>query len=177
MSLRSYLLTVELPDASGKTVPYYTYDGYLEEADRHKIHAEKRSLEHLKVTGSALTGFLAYVVRRIRNRPRADSPCPFFPSEESLFPSLDWYLALLEASSDTKSSACMEAADSILSRERPSFLPSTCLSGLTSVAQSIPTVLTSSWLTIVTTTPSSSTPACSPFLIQDTRERSETHPR
>jgi hypothetical protein len=91
------------------TVPYYTYDGYLEEVDRHKIHAEKRTLEHLQVTGSALTGFLAYVVRRIRNRPRVGSPCPFSPSGESPFLSLDWYLAFLEPSSDTKSSACTEA--------------------------------------------------------------------
>lgn len=176
MSLRSYLLTVELPDASGKTVPYYTYDGYLEEADRQKIHAEKRSLEHLKVTGSALTGFLAYVVRRIRNRPRADSPCPSSPSVESPFPSLDWYLALLEPSSDTKSSACTEAADSIPSRERPSSLPSTCLCGRTSGTLSIPTVPTSSWLTTVTTSPSSSTPACSSFFTQDSRDRSKAHP-
>jgi len=62
MSLRSELLTVELPDASGKTVPYYTYDGYLEENDRQKIRAEARNLEHLQVTGGAILGLVAFVV-------------------------------------------------------------------------------------------------------------------
>ncbi len=85
MALRSHLLSVELPDASGKTIPYYTYDGYLEEADRHRIHAEKRSLEQLKVTGSAVAGFLAFVVRHNPNRPLADSPCPSSPSGDTLF--------------------------------------------------------------------------------------------
>jgi len=62
MSLRSELLTVELPDASGKTVPYYTYDGYLEENDRQKIRAEARNLEHLQVTGGSILGLVAFVV-------------------------------------------------------------------------------------------------------------------
>jgi len=34
MSLRSELITVELPDNTGKVVPFYTYDGYLEEPQR-----------------------------------------------------------------------------------------------------------------------------------------------
>jgi hypothetical protein len=111
MALRSHLLSVELPDASGKTVPYYTYDGYLEEADRHKIHTEKRSLEQLKVTGSAVAGFLAFVVCRIQCRSRGDSLCPSSPSGDTPFPSLDCYLALLEPSSALKSSDYTEAAD------------------------------------------------------------------
>lgn len=63
MALRSELLTVELPDASGKTVPYYTYDGYLEETNRHKIRSERRNVEHLKVTGGAALGFIAFIVK------------------------------------------------------------------------------------------------------------------
>lgn len=63
MTLRSELLSIELPDASGKTVPYFTYDGYLEEADRHRIRTQARSSEQLKYTGGALFGFLAFVVK------------------------------------------------------------------------------------------------------------------
>lgn len=65
MTLRSHLLSLELPDASGKTVPYYTYDGYLEENDRHRIRSECRNYEQLKFTGGAIFGLLAFVVRRM----------------------------------------------------------------------------------------------------------------
>lgn len=43
MALRSQLLTVELPNAAGKVVPYFTYDGYLEEPARNTIRTERRS--------------------------------------------------------------------------------------------------------------------------------------
>jgi hypothetical protein len=36
-TLRSRQLTVDLPDASGKIVPFYTYDGYLDEQDRYAL--------------------------------------------------------------------------------------------------------------------------------------------
>jgi hypothetical protein len=58
----SQLLTVELPDASGKTVPFYTYDGYLEESDRHRIHKEVHGIDKLKVTGGALIGLASFAV-------------------------------------------------------------------------------------------------------------------
>jgi len=58
----SQLLTVELPDASGKTVPFYTYDGYLEENDRHKIHEVAHGIDKLKVTGGALIGLASFAV-------------------------------------------------------------------------------------------------------------------
>ena len=32
MTTSSQLLSVDLPDNNGKTVSFYTYDGYLEEA-------------------------------------------------------------------------------------------------------------------------------------------------
>jgi hypothetical protein len=69
MTLRSELLSVELPDASGKTVPFYTYDGYLEENDRLRIGSERRSLDQLQYTGGAVVGLLAFVVSRISIRP------------------------------------------------------------------------------------------------------------
>lgn len=30
-------LSIELPDANGKVVPYYTYEGYLDEHERHSL--------------------------------------------------------------------------------------------------------------------------------------------
>lgn len=65
MTLRSELLSLELSDASGKTVPFYTYDGYLEENDRHRIRAERRNFEQLQITGGAVFGLLAFVVHKI----------------------------------------------------------------------------------------------------------------
>lgn len=58
----SQLLSVELPDASGKTVPFYTYEGYLEENDRHKIHTVVHGIDKLKVTGGALIGLASFAV-------------------------------------------------------------------------------------------------------------------
>lgn len=111
MAHRSELLTVDLPDASGKTVPYFTYDGYLEESNRHKIRAERRNLEHLKVTGGAVIGFVAFIVNNSSIRPQEDSHYPFFLSEEYACQLLDFSLALLEEFSDTICSDSMEAAD------------------------------------------------------------------
>lgn len=87
MALRSHLLSLELPDASGNTVPFYTYDGYLEETDRHKIHAERRSLEQLKVTAGAITGLIAYAVRKFTTRPLADFPSLSSRSGDAVSPS------------------------------------------------------------------------------------------
>ena len=109
MAQRSYLLTLDLPDPSGKTVPYYTYDGYLEEHDRHKIHAEKRTLEQLAVTGSAVVGLLAFVVCSRPCRQLADSPFPSFQSEESLSQSQDCFLEQWVPSWVTRFSVCTEA--------------------------------------------------------------------
>jgi hypothetical protein len=92
-------------------VPFYTYDGYLEENDRHKIRAERRSLEQLRVTGGALFGFLAFVVSSITIRELADSPSPSSHSEESMYPSQDSFLEWLEPSLAMTSSPFMEAAD------------------------------------------------------------------
>jgi ABC-type lipopolysaccharide export system ATPase subunit len=78
MALRSQLLSLELPNETGKTVPFYTYDGYLEEHDRHHIRAEARNFEQLKVTGGAVFGLLAFAVPRLSNRPPGDSPFLFF---------------------------------------------------------------------------------------------------
>jgi hypothetical protein len=62
MALRSELLTIDLPDSTGKTSTYYTYDGYLEEADRNNIRNQRKSLESLKVTGAAILGWTAFIV-------------------------------------------------------------------------------------------------------------------
>ena len=37
MASPSQVISVELPDNSGKTASFYTYDGYLEEADRNRL--------------------------------------------------------------------------------------------------------------------------------------------
>jgi hypothetical protein len=111
MALRSELLSVELPDASGKTVPYYTYDGYLEENDRHRIRAESRNLEQLKVTGGAVIGLIAFVVCKTSIRPPGDYLSPSSPSEESASPPLDSSLEFLEGSLDMTCSRCTAAAD------------------------------------------------------------------
>lgn len=63
MQLRSEILSVSLPNNEGKTVPFYTYDGYLEENDRHRIRSERRSFEQLVVTGSAILGFAGFFVQ------------------------------------------------------------------------------------------------------------------
>lgn len=64
MSLRSELISVQLPDNAGNTVPFYTYDGYLEEPERHRIRAERRSFEKLQVTGAAILGFVSFIVTK-----------------------------------------------------------------------------------------------------------------
>lgn len=64
MSLRSELISVQLPDNAGSTVPFYTYDGYLEEPERHRIRAERRSFEKLQVTGAAILGFVSFIVTK-----------------------------------------------------------------------------------------------------------------
>lgn len=111
MALRSELLTVELPDASGKTIPYYTYDGYLEENNRHKIRSERRNVEHLKVTGGAALGFIAFIVKIGSIRQREDLHSLSFPSEESVCRLLDFSPALLEVLSDTTFLDSMAAAE------------------------------------------------------------------
>jgi hypothetical protein len=110
MALRSELLTVELPDASGKTVSYYTYDGYLEEASRLKIRSERRKIEHMKVTAGAALGFIAFIVRNGSIRLQEDLLCLFFLSEESACRLLDFSLVLLEVFSDTNCSVSTAAA-------------------------------------------------------------------
>jgi len=144
MALRSYLLTLDLPDASGKTVPYYTYDGYLEEHDRHKIHAEKRSLEQLAVTGSAVAGLLAFVVCSLPSRQLEDSLFPSSRSEASRSPSLGCFLEQWAPSSALRFSVCTAAAGSHPSRESLSLPQNTSLSGRTSEMRSIPIAPTSS---------------------------------
>lgn len=89
MTLRSELLSIELPDASGKTVPYFTYDGYLEETDRHRIRTQVRSSEQLKYTGGALLGFLAFVVRNMRCREPEDCHCLYWHSRDCMCLLLD----------------------------------------------------------------------------------------
>ena len=63
MTTSSQLLSVDLPDNNGKTVSFYTYDGYLEEAERTRIRRDFRSLEQLCVTGPAIFAFAAFVVK------------------------------------------------------------------------------------------------------------------
>jgi len=62
MQLRSEVLSVSLPNHDGKTVSFYTYDGYLEDSDRHRIRSERKGLEKLAVTGSAILGLVSFIV-------------------------------------------------------------------------------------------------------------------
>lgn len=96
MTLRSELLSIELPDASGKTVPYFTYDGYLEETDRHKIRTQVRSSEQLKYTGGALLGFLAFVVRTLIFREQEDCHFLYCHSRDCMCQLLDFFQEPLE---------------------------------------------------------------------------------
>ena len=43
-------------------MPYYTYDGYLEEADRNRIRSEFRSLDKLCVTAPAIFALAGFAV-------------------------------------------------------------------------------------------------------------------
>ncbi len=76
MSQRSQLLSVQLPDKDGKAVPYYTYDGYLEEKDRKKIWTETNNFEQLKVSGAAIFGLVAFAVTVKLSRLPEDSRFP-----------------------------------------------------------------------------------------------------
>lgn len=99
MSLRSELISVQLPDNAGNTVPFYTYDGYLEEPERHRIRAERRSFEQLQVTGAVILGFASFIVTNSSFRLLAD-----YPSQSSLLkvcqcPLPDYFPEWSEASS------------------------------------------------------------------------------
>ena len=56
------LISLDLPNNDGKNVPFYTYDGYLEEVERNRLRTHRRTLEQLQITGTALFGFLGYIV-------------------------------------------------------------------------------------------------------------------
>lgn len=137
MTLRSELLSIELPDASGKTVPYFTYDGYLEETDRHKIRTQVRSSEQLKYTGGALLGFLSFVVRTLRRREQGDCPCLYWHSRDCTCQLLDFSQESSEEWLVTKSSEFTATVESTLSRERSCLQLNTFRFGLTSEMQSI----------------------------------------
>ena len=62
MSTRSRLITLDLNNDKGDIVPFYTYDGYLEEHDRKRIQQEKRNFELLRFTGAAIFGYAAFLV-------------------------------------------------------------------------------------------------------------------
>lgn len=65
MSHLSRLLSIELPDESGKTVTYYTYDGYLEENYRNRLRSEEKSYKSLTISGSAIFALIGYIVEMI----------------------------------------------------------------------------------------------------------------
>lgn len=88
MSLRSELISVQLPDNSGNTVPFYTYDGYLEEPERQRIRSERRSLEQLQVTGAVFLGFASFIVTAHLFRLLADCPFQFLVSRVCQSPPL-----------------------------------------------------------------------------------------
>jgi len=87
MAQRSELIEVELPDNSGKTTTFYTYDGYLEDNERRIIRQERRNFEQLKVTGAAIFGFVSYFVPPSIFRLPADSRSPSSASEDAQFQS------------------------------------------------------------------------------------------
>ena len=89
MAARSELLSIDLPNDQGKTVPFYTYDGYLEETDRTLIRNQKHSFDQLKVTGSAIFAFVGYIVLLSPCRPVVVSLSQSSASKAALSPSLD----------------------------------------------------------------------------------------
>ena len=135
----SQLLSVELPDASGKTVPFYTYDGYLEENDRHKIHKEAHGVDKLKVTGGAIIGLASFAVKVQTFSLLEDCRFQSSVSEDSLSPSPDYSQVSSEESLAMTSLAFMEIPVSPRSNAKSSCLPSICLYGPTQDVQSTPT--------------------------------------
>jgi hypothetical protein len=135
----SQLLTVELPDASGKTVPFYTYDGYLEENDRHKIHKETHGVDKLKVTGGAFIGLANFAVIVRTFSLQEDCRFQSLVSEDSLSPLPDYFQVSSEESLAMTSSPSMETHVSPLFNANSSCLPSIYPFGRTQDAQSTPT--------------------------------------
>ena len=78
MSTRSRLITLDLNNDKGDIVPFYTYDGYLEEHDRKRISQEKRNFELLRFTGAAIFGYAAFLVTLSPNlgHPQTLPPSP-----------------------------------------------------------------------------------------------------
>lgn len=153
MASKSDLISIELPDASGKTVPFYTYDGFLEENDRTRIRSERRSFEQLKVTGGAICGFVGYYVLPSPCRPPAASPSPSSTSRDARCQSPAFFPELLLDSSALSSSVSMAQADSLPSSATWSSLLREFLSGATFVRLLTPIVPSSSWQTNATTSP------------------------
>ena len=177
MALRSELIEVELPDNAGKTVSFYTYDGFLEEDQRRTIRKERRSFEQLKVTGAALFGFVGYFVPIATRRPPVVSRCPSSVSRALPSPS-----AASSPESSAQSSAGTFApssaqADSPPFRETPSSAPRAFRCGRTFATLSTPTEPFSSWPTSATTSLSYSTPVCSFPFTQHSRSRGQNDPR
>jgi hypothetical protein len=110
-------LTVDLPNAAGKVVPFFTYDGYLEEPARQAIRTERRSFEKLKVTGAAIFGFLGYFVPIKKHRPHADSIYQYFTSRDSQSPQEGSSLELLQVALVTIFLLSMDTPDSTLLSE------------------------------------------------------------
>lgn len=90
MVLHSRQLSIELADSNGKIIPYYTYDGYLDEHDRHSLRHTERSLEQLKFTGAAAFGLLGFAVNQTLLSSPANSHSPYSASRESHSPLLDY---------------------------------------------------------------------------------------
>lgn len=120
------MLSVELPDASGKTVTFYTYDGYLEENDRSKIHKETQKVNRTTVTGGAIFGLASFAV--IVHTFSSLEECHFQPSvsEDSNYPSQDYSQVSSEESLAMNSSPSMPAPESPPSNAKSSYPPSIC---------------------------------------------------
>lgn len=83
MSITSRLITVQLPDKEGNLVPFYTYDGYLEEPQRHQLRAARRNYSLAKVSGAAIFAFAAFIVTPNTLRPPANSLSPPSASKDA----------------------------------------------------------------------------------------------
>ena len=86
MASTSQVITVDLADNSGKIVPFYTYDGYLEEADRIKIRNTFQSLDHLRWSATAVFGFAGFAVYCSLSSGHSQTHAPHPQSQRSIHP-------------------------------------------------------------------------------------------
>ena len=166
MTTSSQLLSVDLPDNNGKTVSFYTYDGYLEEAERTRIRRDFRSLEQLCVTGPAIFAFAAFVVKYYWLRLQEDSHFPSSVLKDAQYQLQVFFQQEPQGWLATAYSICTDQPENPQLKEMQCWDQDMSPSGPISETQSTPTELSSNWLMSVTMSPWSSTQDCTHFIYE-----------